>query len=181
MTVGGRGPGLRKGIPPGGARGKEQGAGASGPPAGCLGNADLALVAPLGGPGGAGAAVRQSVGEGTGEEGEEGTSRAEGRPAASLPRSLTRSLPGCGCCNGGNGGCGGSSSGSSLEASIEVRQGWTEAAGRSGRTDGRRRGGLHCTGIQAPSRVAGGAGRAKPMEGGGSWGTLEQGNPWERG
>lgn len=48
-------------------------------------------------------------------------SRGEGRPAASLPRSLTCSLPGCGGCNRGGGGGGGNSR-SSLEAGVEVRR-----------------------------------------------------------
>lgn len=52
-------------------------------------------------------------------------SRGEGRPAASLPPSLTCSLPGCGGCNRGGGGGGGSSR-SSLEAGVEVRREWTD-------------------------------------------------------
>lgn len=72
-----------------------------------------------------------------------------------LPPALTRSLPGCGCCNRGSGG---GSSGNSLEAGVEVRRGWTEAAGRSGRTDGE-----GCMGMWAPGRLADGAGRATPM------------------
>lgn len=95
-------------------------------------------------------------------------SRGEGRPAASLPRSLTCSLPGCGCCNrgGGGGGGGSGSSGSSLEAGVEVRREWTEAAGRNGRTESGRREG--CTGIRAPGGPAGGAGRTTPMGGSGA-------------
>lgn len=48
MTVGGRGPGLGKEAPPGGARGKRQGGSVSGPPASCPGNAGPGTSGSLG-------------------------------------------------------------------------------------------------------------------------------------
>lgn len=134
----------------------------------------LARVAPLGWRGGAGACKgrgrRAAAAERRGGD-LRGGDEQRGGETCRLPPWLADSLPGCGCCNGGGGG---SCSGSSLEASVEVRRGWAEAAGRSGRTDGGR-----CTGIRAPGGLAGGAGRATPM--GGGVGPPGRGNPWERG
>lgn len=106
----------------------------------------LAREAPLGWPGGAGgvrgagavcaAAERRGGDLRRGRGGDKQSGGETRRLPPSLPRALTRSLQGCGCCNGGGSG---SSSGCSLEAGVEVRRGWTEAAGRSRRTDGRRR------------------------------------------